>query len=147
MVISKLLNMFYLVEFNSIRLCDWVLGRSWHIHNTGMIMRRWKRGIQPLDMSGKHVLEWISFKNIPSYLISVNGISWISSMIGTPRKKFVREGLDVKVCIIQDKSLPCPASLPIILEDGENNIIEVLQAKAGEYRADGAESYLVTKGD
>ncbi|CAN1331520.1 hypothetical protein LINPERPRIM_LOCUS35367 [Linum perenne] len=98
-MISKLSDRFHLVEFHYVQLCEWVLGRSWRIHNTSMIMRRWKRGIQPLDMYGKHVPEWITFKNCPPAMISVNGISWILSMIGTPLKKFVREGLDIRVCI------------------------------------------------
>ncbi|CAN1339870.1 hypothetical protein LINPERPRIM_LOCUS38649, partial [Linum perenne] len=129
-VISKLSDRFYLAEFNYVQLCEWVLGRSWHIHNICMIMRTWKKWIQTLDMYVKHVPEWITFKNVPHTMISVDGISWISSMIGTSLKKFVREGLDVRVCIIRDKAIPCPTSLTLILEDGGNIVIEVLQRKS-----------------
>ncbi|CAN1318617.1 hypothetical protein LINPERPRIM_LOCUS30880 [Linum perenne] len=110
-----------------------------------MIMRRWSKGIQPIDTSGRISPEWITFRNVPPAMISVKGVSWLASMIGAPLKKFVREGLEVKVCILRDKSKPCPAALTLIMEDGENVVIEVVQAKAREYRQAGQKVWRPTR--
>ncbi|CAN1247388.1 hypothetical protein LINPERPRIM_LOCUS6301 [Linum perenne] len=53
-LVSKYLELCFLFEFPSIRLCDWILSRSWHIHNSAMFLRRWEKGIQPLDLSAKN---------------------------------------------------------------------------------------------
>ncbi|CAN1244762.1 hypothetical protein LINPERPRIM_LOCUS6233, partial [Linum perenne] len=132
-IVSILQENFYLVEFKSVKLCDWVLSRSWHIHNKSMIMRRWESGIQPVVFSENQYPEWIIFKNVPPDVISVEGVSWLCSLIGKPVKKFIREGLDVKVCIIRDKASICPETLALEMENEEIISIGVSQMKAREY--------------
>ncbi|CAN1337965.1 hypothetical protein LINPERPRIM_LOCUS37837, partial [Linum perenne] len=131
-IIASLEANFFLVEFHSVKLCDWVLSRSWHVHNTGMIMRKWARGIRPVVIPDGQCPEWITFQRVPPAAISQEGISWLSSLIGKPVRNFVRDGLDIKVCIIRDKAIPCPESLKILDED-EEHIIQVIQAKARIY--------------
>ncbi|CAN1310358.1 hypothetical protein LINPERPRIM_LOCUS28037 [Linum perenne] len=41
-------------------------------------------------------------------MIDLEGIRWLSSRIGKPMKKFMREGIDVKVCLLRNKTIPCP---------------------------------------
>ncbi|CAN1336949.1 hypothetical protein LINPERPRIM_LOCUS37379, partial [Linum perenne] len=77
--------------------------------------------------------EWLTFKNVPPNVITVDGISWISSLIGKPIKRFVREGLKVKVCVLRDRASPCPTVICIELDDGEMCSIEIEQGKAREY--------------
>ncbi|CAN1290690.1 hypothetical protein LINPERPRIM_LOCUS20799 [Linum perenne] len=48
-------------------------------------------------------------------------------------KKFVREGLDVKVCVIRNQTVPCPGELKIELDDGSTCAIGIVQMKAREY--------------
>ncbi|CAN1289537.1 hypothetical protein LINPERPRIM_LOCUS20323 [Linum perenne] len=131
-IIASLEANFFMIEFNSVKLCDWVLSRSWHAHNTGMIMRKWARGIRPVVIPDGQCPEWITFQRVPPAAISQEGISWLSSLIGKPVRNFVRDGLDIKVCIIRDKAIPCPESLKILDED-EQHIIQVIQAKARIY--------------
>ncbi|CAN1291440.1 hypothetical protein LINPERPRIM_LOCUS21146 [Linum perenne] len=131
-IIASLEANFFLVEFNSVKLCDWVLSRSWHVHNTGMIMRKFARGIRPVVIPDGQCPEWITLQRVPPAAISQEGISWLSSLIGKPVRNFVRDGLDIKVCIIRDKAIPCPESLKILDED-ERHIIQVFQAKARVY--------------
>ncbi|CAN1273070.1 hypothetical protein LINPERPRIM_LOCUS14851 [Linum perenne] len=132
-IVSTLQDNFFLVEFNSVKLCDWVLSRSWHIHNKSMIMRKWERGIQPMIFSDSQNLEWIIFKKVPPDVISVEGVSWLCSLIGKPIKKFIREGLDVKVCIVRDKACPCPEVLTLEMVNEEIVNIEVVQVNPREY--------------
>ncbi|CAN1293832.1 hypothetical protein LINPERPRIM_LOCUS22202 [Linum perenne] len=40
-------------------------------------------------------------------------------------RKFVREGLDIKVCIIRDKAVPCPKSISIFDEEEEHVVTPV----------------------
>ncbi|CAN1241434.1 hypothetical protein LINPERPRIM_LOCUS4956 [Linum perenne] len=56
----------------------------------------------------------------------------MSSLIGKPVRNFVRDGLDIKVCIIRDKAIPCPENLKILDED-DQHVIQVIQAKARVY--------------
>ncbi|CAN1292847.1 hypothetical protein LINPERPRIM_LOCUS21765 [Linum perenne] len=44
-------------------------------------------------------------------------------------RKFVREGLDIKVCIIRDKAIPCLERISVSDEE-EEHVIPVIQAKA-----------------
>ncbi|CAN1339536.1 hypothetical protein LINPERPRIM_LOCUS38527 [Linum perenne] len=100
-----------------------------------MLLRRWEKGIQPLDLLAKNSLEWITLKNVPPAAISIKGISWIYSLLGKPWKKFVREGLDVNVCVLRDRAVVCPEIVMIELDDGEMCRVEVVQAKAREYKS------------
>ncbi|CAN1318378.1 hypothetical protein LINPERPRIM_LOCUS30796 [Linum perenne] len=97
-----------------------------------MIMRRWARGIKPVVIPEGQSPEWITFKRVPPAAISIEGISWMSSLIGKPVRKFVRDGLDVKVCIIRDKAVPCPESV-MLLDEEEEHVIPVALAKARDY--------------
>ncbi|CAN1290255.1 hypothetical protein LINPERPRIM_LOCUS20616, partial [Linum perenne] len=54
--------------------------------------------------------------------------------VGKPWKKFAREGLDVKVCILRDREKVCPEAVTIELEDGEKCRAEIVQTKAREYK-------------
>ncbi|CAN1261828.1 hypothetical protein LINPERPRIM_LOCUS11023, partial [Linum perenne] len=92
-----------------------------------------RKGIKSLDFSAKSTPKWITLRKVPPDVISVEGISWISSMLGKPIKRFVRDGLDVKVCILRDKTVPCPEGIGLELEEGEICPMEVEQVKAREY--------------
>ncbi|CAN1233104.1 hypothetical protein LINPERPRIM_LOCUS3793 [Linum perenne] len=138
-VISKLSGNFFLMEFNSVKLCDWVLERSWHIHNTGMILRRWEKGIQPIDFSPKATPEWIEFQGVPPELITVKAVSWIASKVGKPLNKFVRDGTNVKVCVLRDRAIPCPEMVKVN-NKGERVAITVLQHKPREYKSFGTKN-------
>ncbi|CAN1317809.1 hypothetical protein LINPERPRIM_LOCUS30570 [Linum perenne] len=132
--VSKYLDTCFLFELNLVSLCDWVLSRSWHIHSYGMLLRRWEKGIKPLDLSKKNTPEWITIKNVPSAAISIEGISWLTSLIGKPWKNFVREGLDVKVCVLRDMDIPCPDSIEIEIENGEPWRMEVVRATTRDFK-------------
>ncbi|CAN1215985.1 hypothetical protein LINPERPRIM_LOCUS460 [Linum perenne] len=66
----------FLFEFNSESLCNWVLARSWHIHHSTMVLRRWAQGISPIDFSPKEIPVWIVMKKVPPIFINPEGISW-----------------------------------------------------------------------
>ncbi|CAN1215398.1 hypothetical protein LINPERPRIM_LOCUS201 [Linum perenne] len=133
-LISLLSENFFLVEFNSIQLCEWVLDRSWHIHNSGLILRRWHRGIQPVRFTPANTPEWVMFKNVPPELITVDGISWVSSKVGKPLNKYVRDGVSIRVCLLREKSIPCPEMVRVELDDGIIESIEVQRFQAREYK-------------
>ncbi|CAN1337124.1 hypothetical protein LINPERPRIM_LOCUS38106 [Linum perenne] len=92
-----------------------------------------RKGIAPMVFSPTATPEWITFRKVPPAMIDLEGISWLSSRIGKPMKKFVREGIDVKVCLLRDRTTPCPRVLKVELEDGEVCDIEVVQMQAREY--------------
>ncbi|CAN1334241.1 hypothetical protein LINPERPRIM_LOCUS36329 [Linum perenne] len=101
-----------------------------------MIMRRWARGIKPVEVSDGNSPEWITFQKVSPAVITIEGINWLSSLIGKPMRNFVREGLDIKVCIIRDKAVPCPKSISVFDEE-EEHVIPMIQAKARDYRKEG----------
>ncbi|CAN1215250.1 hypothetical protein LINPERPRIM_LOCUS132 [Linum perenne] len=93
-----------------------------------------RKGIKPLDLSKKSNPEWITIKNVPPAAISIEGISWLTSLMGKPWKNFVREGLDVKVCVLRDAAIPYPESIEIETESGEPWRMEVVRATARDYK-------------
>ncbi|CAN1791660.1 hypothetical protein LINPERHAP1_LOCUS19411 [Linum perenne] len=124
-IISLLPNDLFLVELPSVKLCELILARSWHIHYSSMILRRWESGIKPIDTSPKELPIWLIFKGVPPALVTHEGVSWLASQVGTPFNKFIRDGLDVKVCGVKDVSVEVPASLMVVLEGGEQSSISV----------------------
>ncbi|CAN1320927.1 hypothetical protein LINPERPRIM_LOCUS31879 [Linum perenne] len=109
-----------------------------------MIMRRWARGIKPVVIDDGHVPEWITFQKVPPAAVTIEGISWLSSLIGKPLRKFVSEGLDIKVCIIRDRAIPCPDTVKLIDVD-EEHVIQVIQAKARDYKREVRKQIYVPK--
>ncbi|CAN1301042.1 hypothetical protein LINPERPRIM_LOCUS24786 [Linum perenne] len=124
-VISAIPEGLFLVELPTIRLCEWVLARSWHIHHSSMILRRWSSGIKPVDTSPKELLVWLTFKAVPPAILTHEGISWLASQVGTPINKSVRDGLDIKVCVVKDVMKEIPSSLTVVLEGGEQSCISI----------------------
>ncbi|CAN1243359.1 hypothetical protein LINPERPRIM_LOCUS5656 [Linum perenne] len=99
-----------------------------------MVLRRWERHIAPIDLSPKNVPTWIVFKKVPASLITQEGIGWLSSHLGEPVNNFVRNGLDVKVCLLRDVDAVEVAELNITLEDDEEPIlIEIEYPRARSY--------------
>ncbi|CAN1346972.1 hypothetical protein LINPERPRIM_LOCUS40943 [Linum perenne] len=93
-----------------------------------------RKGIKPLDLSKKSTPEWITIKNVPPAAISIEGISWLTSLLGKPWKNFVREGLDVKVCVLRDVAVPCPELIEMETENGDLWRMEVVRAIARDYK-------------
>ncbi|CAN1347128.1 hypothetical protein LINPERPRIM_LOCUS40992 [Linum perenne] len=98
----------------------------------------------PLDMSPSNTPEWITLTNVPSAAITLEGISWLTSMLGKPWKNFIREGLDVKVCVLRDAAVPCPESLVFESEEGESWCVGIMRATARDYK--GTKKIWSTKG-
>ncbi|CAN1292946.1 hypothetical protein LINPERPRIM_LOCUS21803 [Linum perenne] len=73
-------------------------------------------------LSQEAILTWVTLRNVPPQLISLKGISWISSKIGRIMSRFVREGLSVKVCILCDASALKPTELVLIIGTDEVKI-------------------------
>ncbi|CAN1331278.1 hypothetical protein LINPERPRIM_LOCUS35261 [Linum perenne] len=59
-----------------------------------------KMGIKPIESSTREAPVWITFKKVLSAVVTPEGISWLASQVGYPINKFVRDGLDIKVCVI-----------------------------------------------
>ncbi|CAN0905837.1 hypothetical protein LINGRAHAP2_LOCUS23893 [Linum grandiflorum] len=74
-VISRMKEGVFLIEIPSVRLCNWILARFWHIHHSMLLMRRWTEGITPLDLEVKQVPTWLTLTGIPPQLLTNEGIS------------------------------------------------------------------------
>ncbi|CAN1289536.1 hypothetical protein LINPERPRIM_LOCUS20322, partial [Linum perenne] len=129
----------------SIQLCEWVLARSWHIHNSWLILRRWTKGISLVSFSPKATPKWIMFKKVPPVILNNEGISWIASKIGKPINKFVRDETNVRVCLLRDRSTLCPESINVELEDDDMACIKILRFHAREYRKDTSKQVWMAK--
>ncbi|CAN1290124.1 hypothetical protein LINPERPRIM_LOCUS20573 [Linum perenne] len=105
-----------------------------YIHKCGLFLRRSFNGIKPICYSPTTTPEWILLRNVSLVLITMEGISWVSIKIGKPLNKFVREGWNVRVCVLRDKSIPCPEVVKVEMEDDVIEIIEVLSFQARAYK-------------
>ncbi|CAN1241542.1 hypothetical protein LINPERPRIM_LOCUS5016 [Linum perenne] len=63
-------------------------------------------------------------KKVHAILIIPKGMSWLSSHIGRPLNKFVRDGLDIKVCIVKVVNEEIPGS--IVVDIGEEEVVEIV---------------------
>ncbi|CAN1313942.1 hypothetical protein LINPERPRIM_LOCUS29139 [Linum perenne] len=79
-------------------------------------------------------------------MLTNEGIIWLSSKIGKPLNKFVREGRDVRVCLLRDRAVSCPASINIELEeDGEVICIDIVSFQARDYKKDAGKQIWLAK--
>ncbi|CAN1262859.1 hypothetical protein LINPERPRIM_LOCUS11425 [Linum perenne] len=127
----------YLFEFASEALCDWVMQRSWHIHTTLMVIRRWFPGIQPIDFSKELKPAWIELRNVPAELITPDGISWLATQFGKPVNKFVRLGFTIKVCVLRNPKEQEVSELRLDMGDDEPAVVRVLYPSGRIYREGG----------
>ncbi|CAN1244709.1 hypothetical protein LINPERPRIM_LOCUS6223 [Linum perenne] len=74
-------------------------------------------------------------KKVPPIVINQEGVSWLASQVGRPINKFVRDGLDVKVCVVNEVSEVMKTALVVDLEDGENAVIEIEVPEIRKYKA------------
>ncbi|CAN1262589.1 hypothetical protein LINPERPRIM_LOCUS11333 [Linum perenne] len=104
-----------------------------------------RKGISPIDFTPKEVPVWVVMKKVPPILLNPEGVSWLSSQIGRPINKYVRDGLDVKVCIIKDVSEEMPNEIVVDIGDDEiaEIVIEVPQLRT--YKDAGGEKIWVAK--
>ncbi|CAN0829922.1 hypothetical protein LINGRAHAP2_LOCUS1255 [Linum grandiflorum] len=133
-MISTLSEGFFLIEFPTLALCDWVLNRSWHVHHSALVLRRWRPSIEPIDFSPKETPVWVTFCNIPPPMITKQGIEWLASRLGRPLTKYVRDGLNVKVCILMDVSLPPVHEIPILVGTHGLSTIQVEYPQPRQYK-------------
>ncbi|CAN0899382.1 hypothetical protein LINGRAHAP2_LOCUS20240 [Linum grandiflorum] len=116
--VSTLSDGFFLLEFPSQRLFDWVLARDWHIHHSMLVLRRWEKGIQPLAFSPQVKPVWVTIHSVPPQLLFPEGISWVVSQVGIPINNFFRTWLNVKICVLL-KGVSCPEHIELIVKDGD----------------------------
>ncbi|CAN1323393.1 hypothetical protein LINPERPRIM_LOCUS32714 [Linum perenne] len=99
-----------------------------------MILRKWEKGTRPVDFSPRATPEWIEFQGVPPEVISNEGVSWLASKIGKPLNKFVRDGVNIRVCLLRDRAIPCPEKLVIELpKEEERYEVKIVQPRAREY--------------
>ncbi|CAN1291825.1 hypothetical protein LINPERPRIM_LOCUS21302, partial [Linum perenne] len=67
-------------------------------------------------------------------LITPLGISWLASQIGHPINKYVRDGLDVKICVVKDVSEPPLSSIEVMIEENVSKVVEVEYPEPRSYK-------------
>ncbi|CAN1337663.1 hypothetical protein LINPERPRIM_LOCUS37689, partial [Linum perenne] len=99
-------------------------------------------GVKPIDTSPKELPVWVTFKDVPPALVTQEGISWLATQIGTPINKFIRDGLDIKVCVVKDVGDEVPQSLTVVMDGGEQNTICVECREPRKYNRKGKGVYV-----
>ncbi|CAN1272146.1 hypothetical protein LINPERPRIM_LOCUS14434 [Linum perenne] len=86
------------------------------------------------------------FKKVPPVMVTNEGMSWLSSKIRKPVNKFVREGMNVRVCLLRDRAVPCLDYINVELEeDGEGICIEIISFQDREYKKDNGKQVWLAK--
>ncbi|CAN0876062.1 hypothetical protein LINGRAHAP2_LOCUS11088 [Linum grandiflorum] len=80
--ILKLDEGFFLLEFPSTNLCEWLVACRWYIHHSTLVPRPWEKGIQPLPLNTAGKPIWITLHGVLPQLLYLDGISWTVSQIG-----------------------------------------------------------------
>ncbi|CAN1293976.1 hypothetical protein LINPERPRIM_LOCUS22267 [Linum perenne] len=108
-----------------------------------MVLRKWERGIRPIDFTPAATPVWIEFQGVPPEAITNEGVSWLASKIGKPLNKFVRDGVNIRVCVLRDRAIPCPEKLVIEISKTDRFEVMVVQPKAREYGKTGTKLWRV----
>ncbi|CAN1241243.1 hypothetical protein LINPERPRIM_LOCUS4884 [Linum perenne] len=96
--VSQISSGFLLIELLSLETQDWILARSWHVHHQPMILRRWHRGIGPIDLSPHEKPAWITFSGVPLVLLTNGGsVGWRVNMGNLSMNLF--EMVHILVCV------------------------------------------------
>ncbi|CAN1300961.1 hypothetical protein LINPERPRIM_LOCUS24756 [Linum perenne] len=85
----------------------------------------------------------MKFKGVPLPLITPKGVSWLASQIETPVNKFIREGLDITVCVVRNIDEEVKSSLEVVLTGGEHSTIVIEYRKPRVYQRKGKEVWKV----
>ncbi|CAN1290913.1 hypothetical protein LINPERPRIM_LOCUS20920 [Linum perenne] len=73
-------------------------------------------------------------KTVPPDLITPEGVSWLASQIGRPINKFVRDELNVKVCIVKDSSKEMQEEIVVDTGEEEPVVIQIEVPKVRSYK-------------
>ncbi|CAN1136466.1 hypothetical protein LINPERPRIM_LOCUS21118, partial [Linum perenne] len=90
----------YLIKFPTQSVCEWVLDKPWHVYHLPIGLRRWSMDVKLIQTRASEVLMWGKLVNVPPHLRTHLGFGLIASLLGTPMSKFVKIGLEVKVCVL-----------------------------------------------
>ncbi|KAJ4823792.1 hypothetical protein Tsubulata_032018 [Turnera subulata] len=102
----------------------------WHVGGVPLLFRPWSSSSNKLDFSNAIFSVWVKLKNVPMELLTKEGLSYLSSVLGTPLhtdqdcSKIFRSDC-VNVCIQIDFSKPLLNELKVDI-NGEPIIIDVL---------------------
>ncbi|CAN1223163.1 hypothetical protein LINPERPRIM_LOCUS2009 [Linum perenne] len=88
-------------------------------------------------------------KKVPPVLVNTEGVSWLASQIGRTINKFVRDGLDVKVCIVNDVTEDTPNKIVVDVceEKVAEIVIEVPQTRTYKETNGGGKKWVVKQAD
>ncbi|CAN1188460.1 hypothetical protein LINPERHAP2_LOCUS39347 [Linum perenne] len=111
--VSELSEGTFLIEFPTVSVCEWVLGRLWHVHHLPLFLKKWSLEVEPINLQPKEVPVWIQLHKVPVPLCTHEGIGRLASLVGKPISKFVRNGTSVKVCVLMDSEAEKPDLLRV----------------------------------
>ncbi|CAN1262317.1 hypothetical protein LINPERPRIM_LOCUS11236 [Linum perenne] len=103
----------FLIEFSTVFVCEWVLGRLWHVHHLPLFLKQWSLEVEPINLQPKKIPVWIQLHKVPVPRCTRVGIGYLLSPVGKPISKFVRNGASVKVCILIDAEDEKPEKLNV----------------------------------
>ncbi|XVF56970.1 hypothetical protein PTKIN_Ptkin06aG0164300 [Pterospermum kingtungense] len=116
-------NMFIL-QFPNDRIRDRILESGpWHIQNRPLFLRKWEPGLETLSFDLQKVLLWVHLVNVPLEAFNRQGLSYISSAIGTPlymdRITATQQRLAyAKVCVEVDALKEIPKTINVEMREG-----------------------------
>ncbi|CAN1338192.1 hypothetical protein LINPERPRIM_LOCUS37955 [Linum perenne] len=113
--VSELSKDTFLIEFPTVSVCDWVLNRLWHVHHLPLFLKRWSLHIEPIILHPSEIPVWIQLTGVPVLLCTHLGIGHLASLVGKPISKFVRNGIDVKVCVLMSSVDERPDTLKVTI--------------------------------
>ncbi|CAN1170350.1 hypothetical protein LINPERHAP2_LOCUS28945 [Linum perenne] len=111
--VSELSAGTFLIEFPTVSVCEWVLGRLWHVHHLPLFLKKWSLEVEPINLQPKEIPVWIQLHKVPVPLCTHEGIGRLASLVGKPISKFVRNGTSVKVCVLMDAEAEKPDLLRV----------------------------------
>ncbi|CAN1338917.1 hypothetical protein LINPERPRIM_LOCUS38276 [Linum perenne] len=127
---------FFLFEFTSVNLRDWVVQRSWHIHREPMIVRNYP-GVEPANFAKELKPVWVEFRGVPPELLTPEGVSWLATQLGKPVNKLVRNRFNVQVCVLRKELDDRFSELKVEMIEGKQAVIQINFLEGRVYKKTG----------
>ncbi|CAN1169814.1 hypothetical protein LINPERHAP2_LOCUS28619 [Linum perenne] len=128
--VSELTQGTFLIEFPTVSVCDWVLEQLWHVH-LPLFLKKWSLKVEPITLAPSGIPVWV-LVGVPVPLCTHLGIGHLSSLVGKPISKLVRNGQKVKVCVLRSPEVEKPSVLKVTVAS-VTHIVEVVYSESRIY--------------
>ncbi|GAV90978.1 DUF4283 domain-containing protein, partial [Cephalotus follicularis] len=124
-------NGVFLIKFDNGQARDWIIDNGpWDIWGYHLVLRKWTRGMSLKLEDCNSIPVWVKLSNVPVHLWTKLGLSYITSVLGTPLYMDApttnRQALAyARICVDMSASSSFPSTILLDLDEGATTVVGV----------------------